>query len=56
MLAVVFAVCLLLAAGFSAVLGTGTAWVLGCFGVHVAWYVCSVALFILGSVLRAGSR
>jgi len=38
----------------SALLGVGASWVLAHFGVHVAWYVCSVAIFIIGSIFRAG--
>lgn len=45
-----FVAFLALAAAISALLGCASAWVLGHFGVHVAWYVCSVAIFILGSI------
>lgn len=41
--------------GFSAILGIAAAWVLTYFGAHVPWYVCSVAIFILGAVFRGGS-
>lgn len=41
---------------FSALLGLAAAWVPGHFGVHVAWYVCSVGIFILGSIFKAGSK
>lgn len=34
----------------SAGLGWLAAWVLSYFGVHVPWYVCSVALFIIGTL------
>jgi len=45
---------LVLALGFSASLGFGASWVLGYFGVKVPWYVCSVAIFILGAIFKAG--
>ena len=45
-----------LAGAFSALIGLAAHWVLSHFGVIVPWYVCSVALFILGSLFRAGAK
>jgi len=53
---VVGLLCLAFAAAISAGLGFGASWVLSYFGVAVPWYVCSVALFILGSIFGSGAR
>jgi hypothetical protein len=36
----------------SAGMGWLASWVLGNFGVRVSWFVCSVAIFVLGFILR----
>lgn len=41
---------------FSYGLGLASAWVLGYFGVHVPWYVCSVAIMIVGFVFNGGRK
>ena len=38
--------------GISAAIGYGVSWVLAHFGVNVAWYVCSVAIFLVGVIVR----
>ncbi len=45
-----------LGAGFSCLLGWAASWVLGYFGVKVPWFVCSVAVFILGSIFSRSSK
>jgi hypothetical protein len=43
------------AVGFSCLMGWAASWVLSYFGVHVPWYVCSVAIFIIGTIFPSGS-
>jgi hypothetical protein len=43
-------------AAVSAGLGVLAAWVLMHFGVHVAWYVCSAAIFLLGCIFKASPQ
>lgn len=45
---------LALSIGISCAMGWAASWVLGYFGIHVPWYVCSVAMFLLGAILRRG--
>jgi hypothetical protein len=47
-----FALVLALSLGILAAIGFGCAWVLGHFGVHMEWYVCSVAVFLFGFITR----
>lgn len=43
---------------FAFIAGSGllAAWVLGYFGVHVPWFVCSVALFLISAFVRGVSK
>lgn len=45
-------VALALSVGISAAVGYGISWVLSHFGVNVAWYVRSVAVFLLGFIVH----
>lgn len=40
----------------SAGMGWAASWVLSAFGVHVAWYVCSVGIFLLGAIFGRGGK
>jgi hypothetical protein len=41
-----------LSVSFSCLLGYAASWVLSHFGVKVAWYVCSVAIWLLMVIFR----
>jgi hypothetical protein len=47
-------VALVVGVAFSCIIGWLASWVLGYFGIHVPWYVCSVGAFVLGCIFRGG--
>jgi hypothetical protein len=52
---VIVVLCVALACAMGAGMGYGASWVLSYFGVKVPWYVCWVAIMILGAVFGKGA-
>jgi hypothetical protein len=48
--------CLALALGMNALLAYGAQFVLAAFGLHVSFWVCFVAILVIGTLFNSASR